>query len=196
MGHAFADIAFTKHVRALQERMGSRRSYAKLEGLSQTNYTLGDLETGFISARDSFYMASISETGWPYLQHRGGPRGFVKVLDEETLGFPDFRGNRQYVSLGNLQSDARVSMFFMDYAQRVRLKVLGHAAIVLPSEAELMARLELPGYRAKVEHGIVIRVAAFDWNCPQHITERFTLDDVEALIAPLKARIEELERAP
>ncbi len=174
--------------------MGSRKSYARLEAPDQpSNYVLGELETEFISARDSLYMASVSETGWPYLQHRGGPAGFVKILDDHTLGFADFRGNRQYVSLGNLSGDARVALFFMDYAQRVRLKVLGHARVVLPKETQLMQRLELPNYRARVEHGLVIEVAAFDWNCPQHITERFTLAEVEALVKPLRQRVEELE---
>ncbi|MGE0325991.1 MAG: pyridoxamine 5'-phosphate oxidase family protein [Polyangiaceae bacterium] len=194
MAHGFAEIAFTERVKALQEQMGSRRSYARFEANPEpVNYSLGDLEREFISARDSFYMASVSETGWPYLQHRGGPAGFVKLLDEETLGFADFRGNRQYVSLGNLEGNDRVALFFMDYAQQVRLKVLGHARVVLPQEVELMQRLELPNYRAKVEHGIVVTVAAFDWNCPQHITERYTLEQVQALVAPLRARVQELE---
>ena len=145
--------------------------------------------------RDSFYMASVSETGWPYIQHRGGPAGFLKVLDDKSIGFADFRGNRQYVSVGNLQADDRVSLFLMDYANQTRLKILGRARIVNSSEAEILQRLALPAYRAQVERGIVISIAAFDWNCPQHITQRYTLEEIEAATAPLRKRIEELENA-
>jgi predicted pyridoxine 5'-phosphate oxidase superfamily flavin-nucleotide-binding protein len=150
---------------------------------------------GFIARRDSFYIASVSETGWPYLQHRGGPAGFLKVLDEKTLGFADFRGNRQYISVGNLKSDDRVSLFLMDYANQTRLKILGRARVINSADAETLQRLALPEYRAQVERGIVITIAAFDWNCPQHITQRFTLDEIEAATQPLRKRIEELEHA-
>ena len=122
-------------------------------------------------------MATVSETGWPYVQHRGGPAGFVKVLDESTLGFADFSGNRQYVSVGNLMKDDRVSLFFMDYPNRTRLKLLGHARLVGLEEADLLG---LHDDRARVERGMVIQVEAFDWNCPQHITPRFTVAEVEA----------------
>src|SRR5262245_41737787 len=169
MGHKFAEIAFTSSVRAAQEAHGSRRSYQKLEQGADYNDVLGEEEAAFIGERDSFYMATVSETGWPYVQHRGGPIGFVRVLDERTLGFADFRGNRQYVTVGNLRADDRVALFFMDYPNRTRLKVLGHVTLSEPG-SEHLAALELPDYPARVERGFMIRVAAFDWNCSQHIT--------------------------
>lgn len=194
MTHRFAEIAFTPGVRAIQEEMGSRVNYARMDaGSEPVNHRMGEVETAFLRERDSFYMASVGETGWPYVQHRGGPAGFMRVLDEATIGFADFRGNRQYVSLGNLSFDDRVSLFFMDYANRTRLKLFGRARVVQPDEPGLLARLEVADYRARVERGIVIAVEAFDWNCPQHITRRFTLDDIQRLTEPFARRIEELE---
>lgn len=147
---------------------------------------LGEREAAFISTRDSAYMATVGETGWPYIQHRGGAPGFIKVLDATTLGFADFRGNRQYVSIGNLAGNDRVALFFMDYPHRARLKLLGHARTVEREEnAELMARLDMPGYRGTVERVIVIAVEGFDWNCSQHITPRFTTNDIAAAVAPM-----------
>jgi hypothetical protein len=195
MGHKFAEIAFTPTVRALQQALGSRPGYARMEVGADRNGELGPDEAEFIAARDSFYMASVGETGWPYLQHRGGPKGFVRVLDEKTLGFADFRGNRQYVSVGNLTNDDRVSLFFMDYPNRTRLKVFGRARRIDPGQTEALAALELPGYPAQVERGFLIRIEAFDWNCPQHITPRFTSGEIEVATAPLRARIAELEAA-
>jgi len=179
MAHAFADIAFTDAVKAFQEDAGSRRSYARFEGGDPVNHRLGEREAAFIAARDSFYMASVSQTGWPYVQHRGGPPGFIRALDAATLAFPDFRGNRQYVSVGNLSVDDRVSLIFVDYPNRARLKLLGRARIAV--EPEILARLALPDYRARIERAMLIAVAAFDWNCPQHITPRFTEAELEAL---------------
>ncbi|MBK8157447.1 MAG: pyridoxamine 5'-phosphate oxidase family protein [Rhodospirillaceae bacterium] len=194
MGHRFAEIAFTDSVKAMQEAMGSRSSYQHMEEMDEpVNQVLGANEAGFIGARDSFYMATVSETGWPYVQHRGGPAGFVRVLDEKTIGFADFRGNRQYISVGNVMKDNRVSLFFMDYAHRTRLKLLGRARTVDLSDGDLLSKLEVPTYRARVERGIVIDVEAFDWNCPQHIVERFTLAEIESAVAPLQTRIAELE---
>jgi hypothetical protein len=184
MGHRFAELAFTESVREVQEALGSRSGYAAMNDGEDYNHLLGEREVDFIRARDSFYMASVSETGWPYVQHRGGPLGFVRVLDERTLGFADFRGNRQYVSVGNVRRDDRVALFFMDYPNRVRLKVLGHVQL-LGLESERLADLEAPDYRARVERGFLIHVAAFDWNCPQHITRRYTEAQIEELIAPL-----------
>ena len=193
MGHRFAELAFTPKVKAFQEALGSRRGYARMESGKDSHAALGPREAAFIAERDSFYMASVSETGWPYVQHRGGPVGFVRVLDERTLGFADFTGNRQYVSVGNLSGDDRVSLFFMDYPNRTRLKLLGRAERIGLDRPELLAKLALPGYPAEVERGFRIRVEAFDWNCPQHITPRFTLAEVEAATAPLRQRIAELE---
>jgi len=193
MGHRFAEIAFTPRVRDVQTREGSRTHYARAELGPDTNDRLGEAERAFIEARDSFYMASVSETGWPYVQHRGGPVGFLKALDERTIGFADFRGNRQYVSVGNLGHDDRVAMILVDYPTRTRLKILGHARIVDSPDAVTMSRLAVPGYRARVERVIVVDVVAFDWNCPQHITPRYTTAEVEVMVAPLRERIRELE---
>lgn len=194
MPHHFADIAFTPTVQKVQEQMGSRHAYARMEGIPEAvNQSLTGAEAAFIGARDSFYMATVSETGWPYIQHRGGPAGFVRVLDDRTLGFADFRGNRQYVSVGNLVTDDRVSLFFMDYANRTRLKLFGRARAVDLTDQATIDRLEVPNYRARVERGILITVEGFDWNCPQHITERFTMEEVRTMTAPLMERVTELE---
>ena len=150
MGHKFAEIAFTDSVREVQETLGSRKAYAKLEAGADSNQTLGDNERTFIERRDSFYMASVSETGWPYVQHRGGPAGFVRVLDENRIGFADFAGNRQYISVGNLRKDDRVSLFFMDYPNRTRLKMLGRVRLVGDDEVELCERLAVPGRGSRV----------------------------------------------
>ena len=195
MTHQFAELAFTPAVQAFQERMGSRRAYARAEGGPVHHDRLGEAEAGFIAARDSFYMATVSETGWPYIQHRGGPAGFVRVLDEKTLGFSDYRGNRQYVSLSNLSRNNRVALFFMDYSHQARLKLLGLARPVELDEApELAARLAIPDCKAKVERGFLISIEAFDWNCSQHITPRFTAAEVSAAIAPLQRQIREIEK--
>jgi predicted pyridoxine 5'-phosphate oxidase superfamily flavin-nucleotide-binding protein len=195
MGHKFAELAFTPNVKAEQEGRGSRRAYERLENSEDHHDVFGPQEAAFIGMRDSFYMATVSETGWPYIQHRGGPAGFLKVLDEKTIGFTDFRGNRQYISVGNLKSDDRVSLFLMDYANKARLKILGRARIVDTSDQETLNRLALPAYRAQVERGMLISVEAFDWNCPQHITQRFTFEEIEGATEPLRRRIEELKRA-
>lgn len=193
MGHRFAELAFTPSVKAVQEQRGSRRSYARFEGGETVRHQLGAPEVGFIAARDSFYMATVSETGWPYIQHRGGPKGFLRVLDEKTLGFADYSGNRQYISVGNLAVNDRVSLFLMDYTNKARLKVLGRARVVSGDALETMAKLSVGGVDARVERGVLIDVEAFDWNCSQHITERYSLADVEQATLALRARIGELE---
>ncbi|MBT6202289.1 MAG: pyridoxamine 5'-phosphate oxidase family protein [Alphaproteobacteria bacterium] len=189
----FAELAFTDAVRGVQEKMGSRGFYAKEEGAPAEEARFGEAETAFIHARDSFYMATVSETGWPYVQYRGGPAGFVRVLDDKTLGLPDFRGNKQYVSVGNLAGDDRISIIFMDYPNKRRLKLLGHVSVIDPDDSETLESLRLPDYRAKVERGFLIRAEAMDWNCPQHITERYTEAHIAEAILPLHQRIEELE---
>ncbi|MCK9397375.1 MAG: pyridoxamine 5'-phosphate oxidase family protein, partial [Methylobacter sp.] len=147
---------------------------------------LTERELEFIAERDSFYQATVSESGWPYVQHRGGPAGFLKVLDERSIGFADFRGNKQYLSVGNLNANDRISLILMDYPNRRRLKIWGRARIVHENEEpELIAQLEAPSYRARVERGIVIHVEAYDWNCPQHITPRYSEAEIDHLIAPL-----------
>jgi uncharacterized protein len=193
-GHQFAKIAFTPTVRGIQEAEGSRTAYAKNDQGEPHHHLLSPREAAFIAMRDSFYMATVSETGWPYIQHRGGPPGFLRVLDQNALGFADFRGNRQYVSVGNLATNNRVALFLMDYPNRARLKILGRARVIgLRDDAALLAKLAPPGYRAKPEHAMLITVEAFDWNCSQHITERFTLSDVERATEGLRTRIAELE---
>jgi len=194
MSHRFAEIAFTPNVKKAQEINGSRRSYARLEQGEVHHDVLGPDEASFIAERDSFYMATVSETGWPYIQHRGGPPGFIRVLDNKTIGFADFRGNRQYVSVGNLETDDRVSMILMDYPNRARLKILGRARLVELDEQDTLNRLSLPDYRAVVERGFVITIEAFDWNCPQHITPRFTPAEIETAVAPLRQRVADLEK--
>ncbi|WP_243692146.1 pyridoxamine 5'-phosphate oxidase family protein [Caulobacter sp. BK020] len=151
-------------------------------------------EEAFIAARDSFYMASMSETGWPYVQHRGGPPGFLRVIDETTLAFADFRGNRQYISVGNLDANDRVALILVDYPRRARLKILAHAErLALDAEPELLPKLLDPGYRAKPERIFRLRLAAFDWNCPQHIVPRFTEAEISRAVQPLHEKLEALE---
>lgn len=178
----YQKLAFTPEIKAQQSAHGSREHYEKYEAQVQDKPDpITEAEASFIAARDSFYFSTIGETGWPYVQHRGGPAGFVRVLDEQRLGMADFRGNRQYISVGNLVNDDRASLFFMDYANKRRLKALAHARRVdLADDPDLAEKISLPGYRAKVEHALIFTIEAFEWNCPAHITPRFT----EAQIAP------------
>lgn len=192
MGHKFAEIAFTKSVREIQEQQGSRVGYESWTERANSNDQLGAMEADFIEARDSFYMSSVSETGWPYLQHRGGPGGFMKVIDAKTIGFADFSGNRQYISTGNFQKNDRVALFFMDYPNRTRLKVLGTVKTIGDDDLESLAKLEVSDYRARVERGFLIHIEAFDWNCPQHITPRYTESYIDQLMAPLTEENERL----
>ena len=193
MAHKFAAITFTPNVKKEQERSGSRRSYARLEEGEVHHDKFGADEAAFIAERDSFYMATVSETGWPYIQHRGGPPGFVRVLDDKTIGFADFAGNRQYVSLGNLRGDNRVSMFFMDYPNQSRLKLLGRVRLIGANDTKLLEQLRAPDHCARIERGMIITMEGYDWNCPQHITPRYTEAQVLSAIAPLNERIAELE---
>jgi len=194
MTHRFLEIATTPAVRTAQEALGSRRAYARQEEGEPHHDRLGQSEAGFIAARDSFYMASVSETGWPYLQHRGGPPGFLRVLDERTLGFADLTGNRQYLSLGNLTADDRVALFLMDYGHQARLKLFGRVRFHdLAAEPELARRLIVPDYRAVPERGVTIAVEAFDWNCPKYITPRFSEAELEPALAPTRQRQAVLE---
>ena len=182
MGHKYANLMFTDAVKAIQSEKRSRENYARMEEGDDFNYLLSEFEAEFISERDSVYMASVSETGWPYVQHRGGPAGFMKVLDAKTLGFADFSGNRQYISTGNISHNNRVSLFFMDYPNRRRLKLIGRVEVIEAAQHELFSQLKLDHYRAKIERGFIIHIEAFDWNCPQHITPRYTEDDVNTMV--------------
>jgi hypothetical protein len=194
MARAFAEITFTSQVLAEQARQGSAAGYAKfLGGEAEPGDRLGPAEAAFVAQRDGFYQATVSETGWPYVQFRGGPRGFLKVLDEQTLAYADFRGNRQYLSVGNLRGDDRVALILVDYPNRRRLKVWGHARIVeLADDAALVARLHDPAYKARPERAVVITIAALDWNCPQHLPERYTLEELEPALAQLRHELQRL----
>ena len=188
MAHKFAEILFTPSVRSIQTSEGSRESYARFDQGDDYNHCISEREASFIAARDSFYMASISESGWPYLQHRGGPAGFMKVLDERTIAFADYSGNRQYVSVGNFQAENRVALFFMDYPNRRRLKLLGRVNMITPDTDTTgqLRLLEDTDYSAQVERGFIIQVEAFDWNCPQHITPRYSGDQVTRFLNELR----------
>jgi predicted pyridoxine 5'-phosphate oxidase superfamily flavin-nucleotide-binding protein len=193
MTYGFLDIMATPDVKAAQVANGSRAMWEGPSG-DRTFDRFTNSEAAFIEARDSFYMASLSASGWPYIQHRGGPAGFLKVLDDKTLGFADFRGNRQYISLGNIASDDRVALILVDYPHRARLKILAHmAAHDLKAEAALAERLTVPGYKGRPERVFTLRLETFDWNCPQHITPRFTQTEVEAAVLPLQQRLTVLE---
>jgi predicted pyridoxine 5'-phosphate oxidase superfamily flavin-nucleotide-binding protein len=200
MPRSFAELAFTPLVKAQQQIHGSRRQYDRIEHTGPADQ-LGPHEEAFIALRDSFYMASVSETGWPYVQHRGGSPGFVHVLGRRLLGFDDLRGNKQYISLGNLQHDARVALFFMDYPNQTRLKVLGRVEIHDPNigepdavTAEIIRSLRPAGDpSAVIERAILIHVEAYDWNCPQHITPRYTLEELQDTLAPVREKLAKLE---
>jgi predicted pyridoxine 5'-phosphate oxidase superfamily flavin-nucleotide-binding protein len=191
MPHAYAKIAFTPRVLDSQRRFGSAQAYAPLLAKErEEGAELGAREAAFLSARDGIFQATVSETGWPYVQFRGGDPGFLKVIDQRTIGYADYRGNRQYISTGNLSHDARVSIIAVDHARRERLKLWGHAQI--SEDPEVVGFLR--GEDAPVtERGIVIRIAAFDWNCPRHIAERFTDAERGGEIGRLRARIATLE---
>jgi uncharacterized protein len=192
MPRAFAQIAFTPSVRAVQERQGSARAYGRFltDDAGDAGDRLGPEEAAFVAARDGFYQATVSEIGWPYVQFRGGPRGFLRVLDGRTIAYAEFRGNRQYLSVGNLSRDDRIALILVDYPNRRRLKLWGRARLVdAAAEPDLIARLHDPTYRARPERATVIAVTALDWNCPQHIPQRFTLDELEDRLAPLRAEL-------
>lgn len=194
MTPAYFDIGFTPAVQALQAKAGSRAAYAR--AAERGNGALRADEMQFIAERDGFYLASVSETGWPYVQFRGGPPGFARTPDAHTIAWADFRGNQQLISAGNVTGDDRVSMFFMDYPGQQRLKVFGRLTFRDAADApDLAAALAIPGYVARVDRVAMVRVAAWDRNCPQHIPRRFTVEEVEAAVAPLRARIAELEAA-
>jgi len=186
MAHKFAEIAFTRTVKQVQEEMGSRSGYSSIETGPDRNHLLRERERSFIEARDSFYIASVSETGWPYIQHRGGPVGLLKVMGQSTIGFADYSGNRQYVTTGNVLNNDRVALFLMDYPNRRRLKLLGRMALVGSGQPLILDDLQDDHYGANVEKGMLIHVEAFDWNCPQHITPRYTQAEVEALLDSMR----------
>jgi predicted pyridoxine 5'-phosphate oxidase superfamily flavin-nucleotide-binding protein len=195
MAYTYGSLVFTPAIKALQERYGSRRQYAKREASGFSQESLGPSETEFLAECDSFYMASVGANGWPYVQHRGGPQGFLKVIDEHTVAFADFRGHKQYISTGNLMTDDRVALILVDYPRQARLKILGHVKILEGTDAkEWVEKVRDPSNDADVERVFVIHVDAFDWNCQQHITPRFTEEQIKAALSPVEKRMEALER--
>jgi predicted pyridoxine 5'-phosphate oxidase superfamily flavin-nucleotide-binding protein len=194
MRHKFFDLTFTPSVKAAQQQYGSRRHYAKYESGESDFAGLGEGEREFISQRDGFYLATVGENLQPYIQFRGGKRGFLKVLDGETLAFADFRGNLQYISVGNLKHNDKAALFLMDYANRQRLKILARVEVKDAKEApELTVKVTMPGDKSVIERVMILHVEAYDWNCPQHITQRFTAEEIEEGLSPLYERIEKLE---
>ena len=192
---SFGSLVFTPLVKMLQERHGSRRQYARMECTETSQQRLGPAETAFLAERDSFYWATTGATGWPYVQHRGGPKGFLKVVDDRTLALGDFRGNQQYVSAGNLLSDNRVAIIMVDYPAQARLKILGRVEVLEGEPAQAWTdRVRMPGYKAVIERVFVIHVEAFDWNCPQHITPRYTAEEIQDVVRPMEERLHALER--
>jgi uncharacterized protein len=190
----YRNLLFSDDVKAEQERNGSRRAYTRQSAEADGPDHLTDSEIAFIAQRDSFYLATRGANGWPYMQHRGGPQGLIKILDLQTLAIADYRGNRQYVSVGNAGADDRVSLFFMDYPRRTRLKMLARMHVVeRGADAAFDAAIADADYKAHIERGLVFKVEAFDWNCPQHITPRYTLAEIEPGVAQLRSRISELE---
>ena len=193
MSYGFLDIAVTPSVRAVQAKMSADRIWQDFKGHRAFD-RFTENEAAFIAARGSFYMASVSETGWPYVQHRGGPRGFLKLVDDRTLAFAEYRGNRQYISTGNLAADNRACLFLMDYAHRARLNIYVCAETLgLDADPALTELVTVPGYRGKLERVFRLHLKTFDWNCPQHITPRFTEQEITEAVQPLRDRLAQFE---
>ena len=189
MNQNFTKLAFTDSVKKFQEQYGSRKSYARMEA-SGDRYVLTNREITFIQSRDSFYMATVGENGWPYVQYRGGPIGFLKVIDNTTLGYADFRGNMQYISIGNIKSSRKASLFLIDYPSQQRLKIWAESEVIdAGQDSELLQTLEIPGYEAHIERLLILRIQAYDWNCSQHITPRYTTEEIEEGVAKLNPDI-------
>ena len=191
MAMKYLDLMFTDSVCRAQKQYYGRA--VNIPGAPQRDL-LGQDEAEFIMARDSFYLGSINETGWPYIQHRGGPKGFLRVVNETTLAFADYKGNRQLLTTGNVSANDRVALFLMDYPNRTRLKILGHARVEdARTHPELVGQLADPKMRSSVERLVFVDVVSFDWNCPKYITPRYSLEEIEELARPLRTRIAELE---
>jgi predicted pyridoxine 5'-phosphate oxidase superfamily flavin-nucleotide-binding protein len=193
MTYRFLDIAGTPSVKAAQAANGSGQFWKDFKG-NRAFDRFTEVEAEFIATRDSFYMATVSESGWPYVQHRGGPPGFLRMLDDKTLAFADFRGNLQYISVGNLTANDRVALIMVDYPNRQRLKIFGRIGVKNLGENPAIAeKLSLPGYKAKPERAFLLHLEAFDWNCQQHITPRFTEAELEAAFTQVGAQLGQLE---
>ena len=187
MANTFAKIAFTPAVLEFQERYGSRRAYSSLlDESTEPGNTIGEIESAFISARDGFYQSTISENGWPYVQFKGGPRGFLKVINSQTIAYADFSGNKQYLSVGNLSTNDRVTLILVDYPNKRRVKIWGRAKLVnLDEDPTLIASLHDNAYHAKPERAVVITIEALSWNCPQHLPQRFTVEELQQQLTPI-----------
>jgi predicted pyridoxine 5'-phosphate oxidase superfamily flavin-nucleotide-binding protein len=191
---SFGKLAFTPLVKKLQELHGSRTQYARMEKRGEPQDRLGEFEREFLGERDTFYWATTSSTGWPYIQLRGGPKGFLKVIDDRTLAFADYRGNKQYITTGNLMSDDRVALILVDYPHQARLKILGHVEIFEGDKAvDWLPRVRVRDYKAVIERVFVIHIEAYDWNCPQHITPRYTADEIRDAIHAVEDNSNRLE---
>ena len=194
MAKNFAEIAFTDAVKNLQGKHGSRRSYERMEKFNVID-GLTTSEMSFITDRDSFYMATIGVKEFPYIQHRGGPKGFLKVLDSKRLGYIDFTGNKQYVSVGNMATNNNVSLIMIDYPTRTRLKIFAKAEVIeLKDNPELYEQLDIENYKFRPERMMVFHIEAYDWNCPQHITPRYTVEELEQAFSPQQKYIATLEQ--
>ena len=187
-----SDVAFTPAVKAIQARKGSREAYAHVEENGGWRTEIEDKLAAFLANTDSFFLATASADGQPYIQHRGGPKGFIKILDKTTIAFADYAGNRQYITQGNLSENPRAHIFIMDYAHRRRVKIWGEARVV-DDDPALLDSLMPKGYRARPEQVVIFKIAAWDINCPQHIPQKFDAADVAAALAQRDARISELE---
>lgn len=193
MAKNYAELVFSTSVKEIQKRLGSRANYARMERETYVD-GLTDYEIDFISQRDSFYMASIGENSFPYIQHRGGPKGFLKVLDSKRVGFIDFRGNMQYITVGNTVNNSNVSIIMMDYPARTRLKILAKAEIVeLKDNPELYHLLDLSEYKFRPEWMMLLNIEAYDWNCPQHITPRYTVAEITEVFDSQQRYTQKLE---
>jgi predicted pyridoxine 5'-phosphate oxidase superfamily flavin-nucleotide-binding protein len=182
----FTELAFTESVKAQQEKYGTRTAYSRMEKGGKFRNQITWQEKKHIENRDGFYLSSVGENGWPYMQFRGGPNGFLKVTDDNTLAFADFRGNGQYISTGNFNDNNKTMLFLMDYPNKRRLKIWAEAEVLDPADhPELAEQLIMPDYEATVERIIVFKVHAFDWNCPQHITPRYTQEEIQKGIVKL-----------
>lgn len=194
MAYPFGSLVFTPVIKALQERYGSRRQYAKRELSGFAPPGLGPGEREFLAEADSFYMASIGESGWPYIQHRGGPKGFLKVVDDRTIAFGDYGGNRQYVSTGNLMANDRVTIILVDYPRQARLKILGHARILEGTDAKEWMETVHTVDATPIERVFLIQIEAFDWNCHKHITPRFTEEQIRDVLGAVEEKISLLQQ--
>jgi uncharacterized protein len=179
MNKNFTELAFTESVKGVQEEYGSRAAYSRMEE-SGDRYILTDKETTFIESLDSFFIATVGENGWPYMQFRGGPKGFLKKIDDTTIGMADFRGNRQYISVGNIKVSGKAALFLIDYPSQTRLKIWTESEVLDTDQNQaLLDKVALPDYNAVIERLIIFKIQAYDWNCPQHITPRYTAEEIK-----------------